>query len=274
MSSRCSHLWRGIFLLIALPLLAIPSHAALRVCADPNNLPYSNQREEGFENRIAELVAREMGTRVEYAWWAQRRGFVRNTLRAGTCDVIIGVPSSFELALTTRPYYRSSYVFVTRRDRKLDLRSFNDPRLRKLSIGVQLVGDDGANAPPAHALSNRGIIHNVRGYTVYGDHSKPDPAANIVHAVAKREVDVAVVWGPIAGYYAKKGRQPLTLEPVHPQIEPPFLPFVFDMSMGVRREDTALRDRLDEILKKRSKEIRSILLSYGVPLVERAGVVR
>src|SRR3954470_23641542 len=126
---------------------------AVRVCADPNNLPFSNDRGEGFENEIARLVARDLGRELKYVWWAQRRGFVRNTLKAGLCDVIIGVPSSFELAETTRPYYRSSYVFVSLASRKLHLGSLDDPRLKHLRLGVQMIGDDFANSPPAHALA-------------------------------------------------------------------------------------------------------------------------
>src|SRR4026209_2478449 len=115
----------------------------LRVCSDPNNLPFSNAKGEGFENRIAELVARDLDASVRYTWWAQRRGFFRSTLRAGTCDVVIGMPSTLEMAAATRPYYRSTYVFVTRQDRGLDVRSFDDPRLKTVRIGVQIVGDDG-----------------------------------------------------------------------------------------------------------------------------------
>src|SRR5581483_8068662 len=140
----------------------------LRVCADPNNLPFSNQRLEGFENKIAGLLARDLNAEVEYTWWAQRRGFIRNTLKARACDVVMGVPSGFEMAQTTAPYYRSTYVFVYRQDSGLKVGSFDDPVLHKVKIGVQVIGDDGANAPPAHALSNRGIVGNVRGYTVYG----------------------------------------------------------------------------------------------------------
>ncbi|MDQ3821120.1 MAG: transporter substrate-binding domain-containing protein [Acidobacteriota bacterium] len=144
----------------------------LRVCADPNNLPFSNSKGEGFENRIAELIAREMNADLEYTWWAQRRGFIRNTLKAGECDVVIEVPASFEMALTTSPYYRSTYVFVYRKDRRLNISSFDDPILRRLKIGVQMIGDDFSNAPPAHALSNRHIIDNVEGFTVYGNYSE------------------------------------------------------------------------------------------------------
>jgi mxaJ protein len=242
----------------------------LRVCSDPNNLPFSNSRGEGFENKIAQLLARDLGTTVSYYWFAQRRGFVRNTLNANKCDLIVGVPSSFELALTTRPYYRSTYVFVTRRDRGIKLESLDDPKLRRLKIGVQIIGDDYASSPPAHALANRGIVRNVAGYMVYGDYAKESPTRRIIDAVANGDVDVSAVWGPQAGYFAQKSRVPLVVTPVQPQIDLPFLPFVFDIAMAVRRSDTALRDKLDDILTRREKEIDAILRQYGVPRVDGA----
>jgi mxaJ protein len=241
----------------------------LRVCADPNNLPFTNDRLEGFENRLADLVAREMGATVAYTWYPQRRGFIRNTLRAGACDVVMGVPSSFELALPTRPYYRSTYVFVYRKGARISLRSFDDPVLRTLRVGVHLVGDDGANTPPAHALAARGIIRNVVGYTLYGDYSQPDPPARLIDAVARGEVDVAVAWGPMAGYFARRQQVPLEIVPVTPEIDLPFLPFVFDISMGVRREDEALAGELDAILVRRAAEIDALLDEYGIPYVKR-----
>ncbi|HEX5574932.1 MAG TPA: hypothetical protein VFX42_03570, partial [Gemmatimonadales bacterium] len=124
----------------------------LRVCSDPNNLPFSNQRGEGFENRLAELIAGELNATVRYTWWAERRGFIRSTLNAGRCDVVMGMPPGTGSVLTTRPYYRSTYVFVSRRDRHLAVKSLDDAALRRLKIGVQVVGDDYANTPPVHAL--------------------------------------------------------------------------------------------------------------------------
>ncbi|HEX9981791.1 MAG TPA: substrate-binding domain-containing protein [Thermoanaerobaculia bacterium] len=254
-----------VFLLVLFCAATLQAAQPLRVCSDPNNLPFSNQRQEGFENRIARLLAAELKTTVEYYWWAQRRGFVRSTLNAHKCDVIVGVPSSFELALTTRPYYRSTYVFVTRRDRKLAISGFDDPQLRRLKIGVQMIGDDYASSPPAHALASRGIVRNVAGYSVYGDYSRESPTRGIVDAVAKGDVDVSAVWGPTAGYFIRKSRVPLVATPVSPQIDLPFLPFVFDISMAVRRGDTALRDRLNDILERRADDIDRILRDYGVP---------
>lgn len=244
----------------------------LKVCADPNNLPFSNQQQQGFENRIAELVARDMNAKLTYVWWAQRRGFVRNTLNQNKCDVLIGVPSSFELARTTTPYYRSTYVFVARADRKLKVESFDDPQLRRLRVGVQLIGDDATNTPPAHALSKRGIIENVRGYSVYGDYRQPNPPARLIDAVAHGDVDVGIAWGPLAGYFAKREPVPLDITPVSPQIDLPFLPFVFDISMGVRRGNDALRDTLNAVIARRRPEIDQILKDYGVPRLDISGV--
>lgn len=241
----------------------------LRVCADPNNLPFSNEAGEGFENKLAELMAAELGTTVRYTWWAQRRGFVRNTLRMMECDVIAGVPSSFELTLQTRPYYRSSYMFVSRRDRQLAVRSFDDEVLRTLRVGVHVIGDDYANAPPAHALSRRGIVNNVVGYSVFGDYSRSNPPARLVDAVGRGEIDLAVVWGPLAGYFSRLQPVPLDLTPVSPEIDLPFLPFVFDIAMGVRHGETALRDQLDAIIQRRGADIDALLESYGLPFVRR-----
>ena len=266
---------------VAIAILAMHCHRApatgdrrpatatrvLKVCADPNNLPYSNKARQGFENKIADVIASDMNARVEYTWWPQRRGFVRNTLRTGACDCVVGVPSNFELASPTQPYYRSTYVFVSRRDRHLGITSLDDPRLHKLKIGVQMVGNDHVNSPPAHALTKRGIIDNVAGYMVYGDFAKPEPGREIVDAVARGDIDVAIVWGPQAGYFARQERVPLDLAPVSPQIDLPFLPFVFDISMGVRRGDQELRDQLDRVLERRRGDIEKILDAYGVPRV-------
>lgn len=238
---------------------------ALRVCADPNSLPYSNDRQEGFENRIAQLVARDLGRRLAYVWWPQRRGFIRKTLNAGLCDVIIGLPSNVDTALTTRPYYRSGYVFVTRSERRLELHSLDDPRLRRLKIGVQIIGADYANAPPAHALANRGLVDNVKGYAVFPGFSSEMRQRRIIDAVARGAVDAGIVWGPTAGYFARRSRVPLTITPFTPEIDLPFLPFVFDISMAVRRGEGGLRDELDAILERRQRQIDAILRSYGVP---------
>jgi mxaJ protein len=257
---------RPVTLAAAILLLAAcaPRQPVLRVCADPNNLPFSNARGEGFENKLVELVAKDLGARVQYTWWAQRRGYVRNTLKDRRCDVWPGVATQVEMLATTQPYYRSSYVFVTRADRNLDIASFDDPRLKHLTIGVQMIGDDASNTPPTHALARRGVIDNVRGYMLYGDYSKPNPPAAIVEAVDAGAVDVAVVWGPLAGYFARRATHPLKLTPVQPWLDGPQWPMVFDISMGVRRDDAKLRDKLDGVLERRRDQISRLLQSYGV----------
>ena len=242
----------------------------LRVCADPNNLPFSNQRREGFENRLADLIAGELGDTVRYTWQPQRRGFLRNTLNAQACDVVMGMPQGSDRVLTTRPYYRSSYVFVSRKDRHLTVRSLDDPVLRRLRIGVQLVGDDYANTPPVHALSRRGIVKNLVGYSVLGDYSQQNPPARIIDAVIARDVDVAVAWGPLAGYFAKKSPIPLALVPVSPQVDPPGLRFAFDISLAVRTDDTVRMKEIERILDRRRADIHRILRDYGVPVLARA----
>jgi mxaJ protein len=244
--------------------------APLRVCADPNDLPYSNAAREGFENRLVALLAADLGRPVEYVWWAQRRGNLRNTLNAGLCDVVPGVPSGLESVRTTRPYYRSSYVFVQRAGAEAPLRSLDDPRLARSTIGVQLVGDDGANTPPAHALAARGHVANVRGFPVYGDHGVPAPLSAPVDAVVDGRVDVAVVWGPIAGYFARHAARPLVLQPIEPWLDGPQRPMVFDISMAVRKEDLALRRALDAALERHRGEVEALLDEYGVPRIEAA----
>lgn len=237
----------------------------LRVCADPNNLPFSNDKGEGFENKIVALVAKDLDEKVSYVWWAQRRGYVRNTLRAGLCDLWPGVATAVDMLATSRPYYRSTYVFVTRADRHIHITSYDDPQLRKLIIGVQMVGNDAMNTPPTHALARRGIIDNVRGFMLYGDYQKPNPPAAIVDAVVRGDVDVAVAWGPLAGYFASKSSTPLTLTPVAPAVDGAQWPMQFDISMGMRRHEPDFEAKINEILERERPKIDAILAAYHVP---------
>jgi mxaJ protein len=237
----------------------------LRVCADPNNLPYSNSAGEGFENKIVSLIAGYLHRPLEFVWRAERRGFVREGLNAGECDLVAAIPLGAPMALTTRPYYRSTYVFVSKPSEP-PVSSLDDSSLKTRTIGVQLVGDNGMNSPPAHALAERGIIGNVRGYMVYGDYRDDHPLSEIVHAVAVGDVDVAAVWGPVAGYFAAKEKPPLVVTSIAGSVEAR-LPMTFDIAMGVRRTDKELKAEVDHALTSLAPQIHMILASYRVPVL-------
>jgi mxaJ protein len=256
-----------------LPLLlwtCAASHAdvprVLNVCADPNNLPFSNRAEQGFENKIAALMAKDMGVRLNYVWWVQRRGFVRNTLNEARCDLWLGIASGIDRVATSHPYYRSTYVFVTRSADRLQALTLDDARLRSRLVGVQMIGNNAVNTPPAHAVASRGIIDNVRGYMLYGDYSRPNPTAAIIDAVEDGQIDVALVWGPTAGYFAKASKVPLRLEPVTPADDPQ-APMTYAISVGVRKGDTALLTVVDATLAREQARIHGILEAYGVPQI-------
>lgn len=256
----------------AAALAADESARVLAVCADPSNLPYSNERQEGFENRIASLVARDLHATLRYTWNMQRRSFLRRTLNAGACDVVMGLPAGLQGVAQSRPYYASSYVFVTARKRNLQLRSFDDEALRGLSIGLQAVGAEGASTPPASALARRGIVDHVVGYPMWGEESDETPQARIIDAVASGEIEVAIVWGPFAGYFAKRHGDDLKLTPVAADALQPALAFRYEISVGVRRGDDALLRELQQVLDRRQPEIHAILEEYGIPLAANAAV--
>jgi quinoprotein dehydrogenase-associated probable ABC transporter substrate-binding protein len=242
---------------------------AFRVCADPENMPASNQQQEGFENKIADLFAKEFGAATRYIWWGQRRGFIRNTMNAtleeGRCDVVMAVPKEYDLVLTTKPYFRSTYVFVYPKDKGPQVKSLDDPVLKKVKIGVHLLGDDYTNPPPVHELSKRGVVGNLVGFSTF--YSADNPPSAIIDAVASGKIDIAIVWGPSAGYFVRKQRVPLTMVPV-PSGKGD-LPFEFDMSMGVKMGNTALKAQLEKVMDTRRAEILAILKDYNVPLVDR-----
>ena len=245
---------------------------ALRVCADPNNLPFSNSKQQGFENELASLIARELGDTLAYYWWPQRRAWVRHTIGAGKCDVAIGVPSAFDQLTTTRPYYRSTYVFVSRGDRHYGLHSLDDARLRTLRIGLHFIGTDYSNPPPAHALGARGIVRNVIGYSIYGNFRDANPPARLIDGVAKGDVDVAIAWGPLAGYFAAREGVPLEITPVEPVVDPRTgISFAFPISVGVRHGDDSLRNAIQAVLDRRATEVARILVEYGVPTLGTGG---
>jgi mxaJ protein len=235
----------------------------LRVCADPDNLPFSNQKGEGFENKIAELIASEWKSKLQYIWYPVRRGYFR-ILNGMYCDLIIQAPGGLDMAGTTEPYYRSGYAFVTRSDSKLaDIKSLADPRLKKARIGVTLLPSD-EQPPPSQALHHYGVVGNLKGYSaMYNEEDRPE---DVINAVAKGEVDIAIVWGPLAGYFAKRTPVPLKIHPLAERDSMADIPFRYNIGMAVRRRDRALRDSVQALIKRKEPQIQRILKEYGVPL--------
>ena len=181
-----------------------------------------------------------------------------------------GVPVTVDRAWNTIPYYRSTYVFVSRQDRDLDIASLEDERLQQLSIGVHLIGDDGANTPPADALAHRGVTGNIKGYMIYGDYRQSSPPSRLIEAVENGEIDIAAAWGPLAGYAAKTSPVSLRITPIEDDGNFAPLKFRFAIAMGVRHGDHALHQQLDEAIAHKRNEIRQLLSLYGVPLVDES----
>lgn len=244
---------------------APPPRRELRVCADPNNLPFSNDKRQGFENQLARLLARELRAELSYVWWPQRRGFLKRTLRAHLCDVVMGLPTGFERVLTTRPVYRSGYVFISKPSAPA-IHSLAAPELRRLRIGVSIVGDDGANPPPVTALIERHLLDHLRGYPIYGDYGRDSPSADLIRALTRDEIDVAIAWGPLGGYFAHRGTPPLRVVPLPPEEAPAGMTFTFEISLAVRSDDRALLDELNTALTRRHAEVRALLERFHFPL--------
>ncbi|MGO9673157.1 MAG: quinoprotein dehydrogenase-associated putative ABC transporter substrate-binding protein [Methylocella sp.] len=240
---------------------------ALVVCADPANLPYSNEAREGFENKIAALLADDLHAELRYFWFAEHKTFLRRTLLDGRCDAVISVPASLSVVAATQPYFTSSYVAVTRANDARRFTSFDDPWLRDARIGLQLVGNEGATTPPAVALSGRGLNQHITAFPMWSEAGDKNPQGRIVDAVADGSIDVAFVWGPFGGYFARAHDAALRVEPVTSDPQMPDLAFVFPMAIGVRKADAALRDRLQEALNRHSAEIGAILRDDGVPTI-------
>lgn len=257
---------RALLLLLTVLLTSVTLVEAqaweMSVCADPNTMPFSHRDETGFENRIADILSDELDASLNYVWWPQGQTMISGKLREGECDIIMGIPDGQDELLSTVAYYRSPHVFIYRADAPFEITSLNDEVLQDLRIGVQHTG-----IAPHEALLSRGLARNVvfqsgeRGYGEQGTHR----LAPIVEAVANGTVDVALAWGPVGGYYAKKQDVEMKVVPVSPEIEPPFLSMVLSMTIAVRPGDDALRDRLNLALSARWTEIQDVLTEYGVP---------
>lgn len=241
----------------------IVDRSELKVCADPNNLPFSDEKKEGFENKIAELIGAELGLTVDYAWFPQVTGFVRNTLRAHLCDLVTGTVAGDEVMQTTNPYYFTTYVMFYRSDKGLALDGPQDPRLADLRLGVV------AGTPPTDLLVRHDLMSHTRPYALMVDTRAESPTHQMVQDVLDGAIDVGFLWGPIAAYYRKRDNLPLTLMPL--KDEPGAARMEYHIAMGVRANEPEWRRRINAAILKRQPEITAILRDYGVPLLNEQG---
>jgi quinoprotein dehydrogenase-associated probable ABC transporter substrate-binding protein len=243
------------------PSLELVDPKTLRVCADPRNMPFSTQTGEGFENKLAELFARKLGKDLAYEWYPQATGFVRMTLMARRCDVVIGYPLGDDLVQPTNPYYRSAYALVFKPGTGLDaIENLEDPRLKDKRIGVV------AGTPPSSNMAAAGLMGHAKPYPLVIDTRYDSSAEAMIHDLEAGEIDVGVLWGPIAGYYAKQAKPPLSLALLTKEKSGP--PMTYRIVMGVRRTDQDWKRELNSLIGANQKEIDHLLLSYGVPLLD------
>ncbi|MGK9170528.1 substrate-binding domain-containing protein [Inquilinus limosus] len=256
--------------LLSAPIRAEPprpeaiDRSALRVCADPANLPFSNDKGEGFENRIAELLASRLGVPVRYTWYPNSTGFLRMTLRARRCDLVMGIAAGADMVQNTNPYYRSGYVMVTRREDKLaDLTGLADPRLKTLRLGIT------AGTPPANLAARDGLMAQARPYPLVVDTRFDAPGRQMIEDLAGKQIDVAVLWGPIAGYFARQHGDALVVTPLSNEAKDTRLDFY--ITMGVRPGESDWKNRINALIRENRDAITAILKEYGVPMLDARG---
>lgn len=236
------------------------SRSELRVCADPNNLPFSNEQREGYENRIAEIIGADLGLPVSYVWFPQVIGFVRNTLRARECDLVMGAVSGDTIMDTTNPYYHTGYMLVTRTADNITTRIVGNPTLSDKRFGVV------AATPPSDLLLRNGLMAQMKAYSLIVDTRNSNPAREMLMDLAKGEIDVALVWGPLAGYAISRDKLPLTAvfiasEPGAPRMD-------YRIAMGVRSNEPEWRRRINQAITKNQAEITKVLADYGLPIMD------
>jgi quinoprotein dehydrogenase-associated probable ABC transporter substrate-binding protein len=234
---------------------------ALRVCSDPANLPFSNDKGEGFENKIAEIVAADLKVPVEYTWFPQATGFIRQTLFAKRCDVVMGYAQGDDLVLNTNHYYRSTYALVLRKGTGLDgVDSLEDPRLRGKRIGII------AGTPPTTAMALLGLIERAKPYPLMVDRRFESPAERMIEDIQSSDIDAGVLWGPIAGYFAPKAGGELKVVPFLKDAAGQRM--AYRITFGVRPLDDEWKRQLNGLIAKRQGDFDAVLLQFGVPLLD------
>jgi quinoprotein dehydrogenase-associated probable ABC transporter substrate-binding protein len=233
----------------------------LRVCADPRNLPFSNEKGEGFENKLGELFAEKLQKKLDYMYFPQATGFVRMTLAAHRCDVIMGFPQGDDLVQGTNPYYRTAYALVAKQGSGLDdVETLEDARLKGKHIGIV------AGTPPATNMAVAGLMANARPYPLMIDTRFDSSSAAMIKDLMSGEIDAGVLWGPMAGYYAKQASPPLHVTPLVKETSGPRL--AFRIGMGVRPADQNWKRQLNRLIQENQPAINKILLDFGVPLLD------
>jgi quinoprotein dehydrogenase-associated probable ABC transporter substrate-binding protein len=234
----------------------------LRVCADPRNMPFSNEMGQGFENRIAELLAERLRKKLEYAYHPGAIGFVRNTLGAHRCDVIMGFPQGADLAQGTNPYYRTAYALIAKPGSGLDgVTTLEDERLKGKRIGIV------AGTPPSTHMAMDGLMANAKPYALMTDTRVDSSAEAMINDLGSGSIDAGILWGPMAGFYARKANPPLHVTPLVKQTAGPRL--VYDVGMGVRPADQNWKRQLNRLIQENQAVINRILLDFGVPLLDK-----
>jgi quinoprotein dehydrogenase-associated probable ABC transporter substrate-binding protein len=233
----------------------------LRVCADPRNMPFSNERGEGFENKIAELFAERLQKKLDYAYYPGATGFVRNTLGAHRCDVIMGFPQGDDLAQGTNPYYRTAYALIAKQDSGLEsVTTLEDERLKGKHIGIV------AGTPPATYMAMDGLMANAKPYPLMTDTRVDSSAEAMINDLTSGNIDAGILWGPIAGFYAKKANAPLHITPLVKETAGPGL--VYRIGMGVRPADQNWKRELNRLIQQNQPAINKIMLDFGIPLLD------
>jgi mxaJ protein len=262
-------IWMTVAALVGLAILIAPGRAesagSLRVCADPDNMPFSNAKGDGFENKLAELIAQKLDARLEYSWFSESTGYVPNTMGQGACDLVMGYAQGTGLIDDTNPYYYTSYVLIYRQDdASLDgIESLSDPRLKGKKIGFF------AGTPPASILAMQGLAANAKPFRIHADDSASKAAAKLIAEIASGALDAGILWGPVGGYYAKQANQPLKLLPLVKENAGPRT--IYGITMGVRPDDPQWKHKINKFIAASQSEINAILQSYNVPVLDNKG---
>ena len=241
---------------------------SLRICADPNNLPYSAQNNQGYENKIADLFAKKLGNiPVTYSWYPMTSGFVRRTLNAKTCDLIVTFPAVHEFVQNSNPFYNSSYVFMSLEERNINIKTLSDPEIKEKKYKIGIIHA----TPPTSYVAKYKLFEQAKFYRQAADPRKQKPWTDITNDLVNGKIDIAILWGPLAGYEAKKAKKPITIVPLTKEETVSRGKLVYRFTMGIRRNEPEWEKTINNLIKDNQEEINKILNGYGIPLLDKLG---